>query len=145
MYVNSSSLVWLGFIAFEGKKKGNLCFLQKELWIPSCLNTYMCLMIHCWTFISKQLLIFFFSCWLKWQNNLQKKVHKGMEGLLPLIVKGTFLGLETDSIFYFWQIWIIVPISCIFILNLSTPKIWLLIFSSSCCTFPCKLVMRIWC
>ena len=26
-----------------------------------------------------------------------------------------------------------------------TPKIWLLILPSSCCTFPCKLVMRTWC
>ena len=26
-----------------------------------------------------------------------------------------------------------------------TPKIWLLILPFSCCTFPCKLVMRTWC
>ena len=30
-------------------------------------------------------------------------------------------------------------------LNPSTPKIWLLILSSSCYTFPSKLVWRIWC
>ena len=30
-------------------------------------------------------------------------------------------------------------------LNPSTPKIWLLILSSSCYTFPCELVTRIWC
>ena len=29
-------------------------------------------------------------------------------------------------------------------LNPLTPKIWLLILPSSCYTFPCKLVMRIW-
>ena len=30
-------------------------------------------------------------------------------------------------------------------INPSTPEIWLLILSSSCQTFPCKWVMRIWC
>ena len=29
--------------------------------------------------------------------------------------------------------------------NPLTPKIWLLILPPSCYTFPCKLVMRIWC
>ena len=29
--------------------------------------------------------------------------------------------------------------------KLLTPKIWLLILPSSCYTFPCKKVMRIWC
>ena len=31
------------------------------------------------------------------------------------------------------------------ILNPLTPKIWLLILPSSCYTFPCNLVTRIWC
>ena len=30
-------------------------------------------------------------------------------------------------------------------LNPLTPKIWLFLLPSSCCTFPCKLFMRIWC
>ena len=30
-------------------------------------------------------------------------------------------------------------------INLLTPKIWLLILPSSCYTFPCKLITRIWC
>ena len=33
----------------------------------------------------------------------------------------------------------------VFTLNPLTPKIWLIILSSSGYTFPCKLVMRIWC
>ena len=32
-----------------------------------------------------------------------------------------------------------------FTLNPLTPKIWLIILSSSCYTLPCKLVMSIWC
>ena len=31
------------------------------------------------------------------------------------------------------------------VLNPSTPKIWLLILPSSCYTFPCKWVTRMWC
>ena len=79
--------------------------------------------------LSTLLLISTPSFKLKFQMSTQMLIHGNV--VFP------FLRLQ-------WQYLLQQEISNL-TFNPLTPKIWLLILPSSCCTFPCKLVMRTWC
>ena len=43
------------------------------------------------------------------------------------------------------EVWVLPLLTSWYSFNSLPPKIWLLILPSSCLTFPCNLVMRMWC
>ena len=87
---------------------------------------------------------------LKWMNDPQMLPGKNLKCTcwrqrknLPSNASGMLKVRFTGSMKY--KI-VTPPISLLLhLLNTLTPNIWLFILPSSCYTFPCKLVIRIWC
>ena len=92
----------------------------------------------CWSLALEpaRQLIFFIASWIIWFANYPLWIGQLKEKKIINEREKKYLKADMKPIARECKLWLFNPL---------TPKIWLLILPSSCYTFLCKLVARIWC